>query len=151
MKTKTKKIAAVSLAGVLACSLAVSAVITFGGSSVRADDSNSGLLTAETSEDTNLISENTTDGEALKDETVYVISNPDGTTKKLIVSDQLKNMSAEAAKKKLRSLTAQQASRVTKTGRAQSKRNCPLSLRLPTSWTERPLRQMSLQERADMS
>lgn len=99
MKTKTKKIAAVSLAGVLACSLAVSAVITFGGSSVRADDSNSGLLTAETSEDTNLISENTTDGEALKDETVYVISNPDGTTKKLIVSDQLKNMSAEAAKK----------------------------------------------------
>ncbi len=99
MKTKTKKIAAASLAGALACALAVSAAVTFGGSQVKADDSNLTASTSETSEDTSLISSQTTSGEALKNETVYVIANPDGSTKKLIVSDQLKNMTAEAAKK----------------------------------------------------
>ena len=104
MKTNKKKIAAIIIAGLLVCAMAVTAVLTLGGSAVKADDEASLDATAEEETTTASTDEETIDGEAEKDETVYVIANADGSTKKLIVSDQLKNMTTEAAQKEVSKL-----------------------------------------------
>ena len=89
MKNKAMKILALCLCAVLLTGAVGGAVLAFGG-----DDKTEEQTTTDTTDNTAEVKTENTD--VSKDETVYVIAGADGSVKKVIVSDWIKNALKDA-------------------------------------------------------
>ena len=89
MKNKAMKILALCLCAVLLTGAVGGAVLALGG-----DDKTEEQTTTDTTDNTAEVKTENTD--VSKDETVYVIAGADGSVKKVIVSDWIKNALKDA-------------------------------------------------------